>query len=114
MSDEREKIRQVNPDGFSWTQNRGVDVAAAEAAFSDLERRLSSASWSSNTGFSLHDPRADNVEDGNTSEDSTVGQRFNLEETLRGNQKVSFTLPINLLFFLSQLITKLIEVANLS
>ncbi|RKF74979.1 ABC transporter G family member 11 [Golovinomyces cichoracearum] len=89
MSDEREKIRQVNPDGFSWTQNRGVDVAAAEAAYSDLERRLSSASWSSNTGFSLHDQRVDNVEDGNTSEDSTVGQRFNLEENLRGNQKAA-------------------------
>ncbi|TQS35553.1 hypothetical protein Golomagni_04026 [Golovinomyces magnicellulatus] len=86
MNDEREKIRRVNPDGFSWTQNSGVDVAAAETAYSDLERRLSSASWSSNTGFSLPSANAVDVEDGNISENSTIAQRFNLEETLKGTQ----------------------------
>ncbi|KAI6246363.1 ABC multidrug transporter [Erysiphe necator] len=88
METTQEKIWRENPSGFSRTHGRGIDVAASEAEFSDLERRLSSPSWISHTAASVRTSISEDTENG-YSGNTTISPHFNLEETLRGTKLVA-------------------------
>lgn len=85
MNTTQERIWRENPSGFSRTHSNGIDVAASEAEFSDLERRLSSPSWTSQREPSIRTPISEDPEHG-SSGNPTNAPRFNLAETLRGTQ----------------------------
>lgn len=91
MDTTQERIWRENPSGFSRINTSGIDVAASEAEFSNLERRLSSPSWISNRALSSRTSTSGDTEN-LTSRHSTIPPRFNLEETLRGTQLASLPL----------------------
>ncbi|POS84022.1 hypothetical protein EPUL_005262, partial [Erysiphe pulchra] len=91
METMQERTWRENPSGFSRTHNNGIDVAASEAEFSDLERRLSSSSWTSYRAPSVRTSTSGDSEHGSLG-NSTISPRFNLEETLRGTQLASLNL----------------------
>ncbi|KAF4626552.1 hypothetical protein G7Y89_g11606 [Cudoniella acicularis] len=85
----REYARNNNPNGFART-NSGVDVEAAEAEFLGLQRELSGISQTSRRISRTHSRQkgavdGKDVEKGTSSESISEDERFDLEDTLRGN-----------------------------
>ena len=100
----RENARNRNHNGFARTTS-GVNVKAAEEEFATLQRELSGISQtsrqlsrtkSSASRVSRHRKGLGekDVERVGTSDESTEGEQFDLEHTLRGNHTVSTNLTI--------------------
>jgi len=88
----RENARNGNPNGFARTTS-GVDVKAAEEEFAHLQRELSGISQTSrrlSRSQSKGQKREKDAEKVAASENTTEGEQFDLEHTLRGNHTVSF------------------------
>jgi ATP-binding cassette subfamily G (WHITE) protein 2 (SNQ2) len=88
---QREAARQNNPNGFSNPEG-GVNVAAAEAQFAELQRHLSGISQTSRklsktqSRQSHHKKAIDekDIEHAASSDSTDEDDRFDLEETLHG------------------------------
>lgn len=92
MEAEREKVHRANPQAFTRPQNTEINVAASESEFSELERRLSPSNLRRNNQVYTVDYSLDDVESHTLSGHSTPPRPFDLEETLRGTQRVGFFL----------------------
>ncbi|KAI9820387.1 MAG: hypothetical protein M1827_006011 [Pycnora praestabilis] len=86
----REDIRSHNPNGLTRTRSDGVDVERAQADFAELSREFSGVSQRSRRASQSQSRRsgpkdATDVEKV-ISSDASEGDRWDLEETLRGSK----------------------------